>query len=739
MIYTWGYFTERRSEVYIEKLQLAGTEYSDPVSVTFQKGVFSPETSVLEEIDVAKILTFFFYGANALGDDGYSDLVGTLYFCENSIHYKITASGEKSTLCKITTLGDEVIELEDGMTFGDVLFGVDAQAFSATLGFNVFENVGITRAFEQLLQPGSQSVGIYDFMNLLRVAANTKDAESDDVKTDDAEDPSLLEQTRVMENVVSEDLEDTKVLQQTGDLAPVEDDVDILDATMKIAPATDLDIEAKEVSVRKKRKEIDALTCELEDLSRKIEIGRMSDLSEKIEDYKQKKENYEKALEKKREYEDKYRAGTIELPDNEYVNELKYAVEEIKACETELKEIHDERESVDPEHNNNKLSNLYIKVENDGGIEEIRTKLRQMSAGKRIYMFSSILFMIAGVFFILTGAVVSLLPVYKNMFISNTPISIAHVGLFVLTAGLMCLIPSLTCISGMQSVHESILELFADYACENARKPEEFLYTLELAINESEEKKERLEKLRLIEKKVAKCQSRVNEGQRIIREHLTIWDKQFDSRLSFAENAAAALDLAKEFLSEYEAYKNDAERARSLCDEAGYLVMGFGDGIFESDFDPKQYKMSQEQIEQSEKQKQELRNKLDTLYDELDAIKKERDELIFADKAQKAKKARPAPDPWLCELIDKLEVVANSENANSWQMALARSQMIASEQKGALSDALLAPCVLLASFETFYNKVMPPQFIHVGKDKEKFAEEFEKISAKLVSNQIVIY
>ena len=85
--------------MYIEKLQLAGTEYSDPVSVTFQKGVFSPETSVLEEIDVAKILTFFFYGANALGDDGYSDLVGTLYFCENSIHYKITASGEKSTLC----------------------------------------------------------------------------------------------------------------------------------------------------------------------------------------------------------------------------------------------------------------------------------------------------------------------------------------------------------------------------------------------------------------------------------------------------------------------------------------------------------------------------------------------------------------------------------------------------------------------------------------------------------------
>ena len=35
---------------------------SAPVSVTFQKGVFTPETAALEGIDVAKILTFFFYG-----------------------------------------------------------------------------------------------------------------------------------------------------------------------------------------------------------------------------------------------------------------------------------------------------------------------------------------------------------------------------------------------------------------------------------------------------------------------------------------------------------------------------------------------------------------------------------------------------------------------------------------------------------------------------------------------------
>jgi len=739
--------------VYIEKLQLSGTEITEPVSVTFQKGVFSPETSALDGIDVAKILTFFFYGAKALKDDEYSGLVGALYFCENSLHYRINASSEKNVLCKITALGEELIELEDGTSIGDALFGVDAQVFEATLGFGIFENEGIKSAFAQLVESGSDSVGIYDFMNLVREAASAKVpakkdgaptliSEPDKEPTADEGGVASLDETKVLQSVDTEaleDLEQTKVMTKSQDEALDQEIDDPLDATMKIAPATDLEIEEKEAVIKKKRKEIDALTTELEGVSRKIEIGKMSDLSSKVADYKEKKENYEKVLEKKRGYEDKYRAGTIELPDNDYVRELSYAIQEIRECEVELRQIYEERESIDPEHNNNKLSNLYIKVENDGGIDAIREKLGHLMTGKRIYMLSALFFMIAGVFFVATGAVVSLLPVYKNMFIASTPISIAHVGLFVLTAGLMCLIPSLACMSGMQSVHESILEFFADYGCEGAKNSDEFLYTLELAINESEEKKERLEKLRSVEKKVAKCQSRVNEGQRIIREHLTIWDKPFDSRLSYCENATSALELAKEFLSEYEDYKNDAERARALCDEAGYLVMSLGDGIFDDGFDPEQYHMSSEQIAQSEELADELKNKLEKLYDELDALKKERDELVFAENEKKAQKARLAPDPWLCELIDKLEAVANGENANSWEMAIARSQMIASDQKNALSQTLLSAVVLLASFETLYDKVMPPQFIRVGENKEQFIEEFEKIGTKFVSGQIVIY
>lgn len=724
--------------MYIEKLQLSGMGASAPVSVTFQKGVFTPETAALEGIDVAKILTFFFYGSQVLCGDEYENISGTLHFCENSLHYRINATKEKSALYKITSLKEEQIELEEGMAFGDALFGVSSDVFEATLSFGLFENQRIASAFLELTQGSPSSVGIYDFMNRVRDAANAGAAV--DSTSDDQKD---LEDTIVVPfdaPITDDPLEATRVMQDGENATDLKNEViDDLDETIKIAPAPDLEIEALEVRIRRARADIDKTTTELEDISRKTQIGKMSDIAEKIADYKAKKEVYEGALEKKRLYEDTYRAGTIELPDNDYVNELEYAVDEIASCEKELKSIHEERESIDPDHNNNKLSNLYIKVEDDGGIEAIRARLQRLSASKRIYMLSSIFFAIAGAILILAGAVVSLLPIYKNMFIADTMISVAHIGLVVLTSGIMCLIPALTCISRMQTMHEQTLELFVDYGCEGAKNGEEFLKTLELDINESEEKKERLEKLRAVEKKVAACQSRVNEGQRIIREHLTIWDRPFDSRLSYCENAMSAIAVAKEFLSEYEGFKNEAERARIACDEAGYFVMGFEDQLLSSDFDPSLYKMTEDEIAQGEARCEELKVSLNALYDELDALKKERDELVFAEKAQKAQKARPEPDPWLCELIDKLEVIANNENANAWEMAIARAQMIVAKQKAELSETLTAATVILASFETFYDKVMPPQFIRVNGDKEKFVDQIEKLKNEFVSNQIVIY
>lgn len=749
--------------MYIEKLQLAGNEYRDPVSVTFQKGVFCPETAVLEDIDVAEILTFFFYGKSS-GLDYLEDFSGTLHFCENSIHYRINATYDKSALYKITTLAEEKIELEDGMTFGEALFGVDSYVFMSTVSMSVFDNPDIAKILSDLTLPNGQLLGIYDLMNRIREAANAtalEDSDESDTDVKVAEFALGADGTEVtdaansvgganltdplgdtivipmQEDDTEDPLEATRVVEEAS--ATAEEEEDPLDDTIKIAPAPDLEIEAAEVNVRKARRDIDLLTSELEELSKRVEIGKMSDLAEKIADYKEKKKAYEEALKKKRLYEDTYRAGTIELPDNDYVNELCFAVEEIKSCEAELKVIHEERESIDPDHNNNKLSNIYIKVEDDGGIEAIREKLKDMKNGKRIYTLSSIFFAIAGVFLILTGAAVSLLPVYKSLFIANTAISVAHVGLLVLTMGIMCLIPALTSVSGMQSIHENILEMFEDYGCEGAKNPEEFMYNLELAVNESEEKKERLEKLRLVEKKVAKCQSRVSEGQRIIREHLTIWDRAFDGRLSYCENAASAIEVAKEFLSEYESFKNETERARAACDEAGYYIMGFEDKVFDEEFDPCLYRMSEEEIKDGERTVDALKEKLNTLYDELDVLKSKRDELVFAQKEIKAQRARPEPDPWLCELIDKLEVIANSENADAWEMAVARAQMIVSKQKNETSETLKAVILILSAFETFYDKVMPPQFILVNSNKEQFSEEIERLKNELVSNQIVIY
>lgn len=728
--------------MYIEKLQLSGEDLKQPVSVTFQKGVFCPETAALEDIDVAKILTFFFYGSDVLKNSGYENIVGTLHFCENTFHYRINASMERSALYKITVLEEEQIELEDGMTFGDALFGVSAEVFEATVSFGVFDNPSIAKALADITNAAEDPVGIYDLMNNIRSAAKEVGGDSDRslFQTPNMSAPDDLGDTIVLggaENALSDPLEATRVV-PGGAPVPV-DDGELFEETIRIAPAPDLEIEAMEKRIRGVRREIDNTTTELEAVSKKIEIGRMSDLAERIEDYKGKKAAYEKALEKKRLYEDTYRAGTIELPDNEYVNELTFAVEEIKNCEIEMKSIHDEKESIDPDHNNNKLSNLYIKVEDEGGIEAIRAKLKDFESGKRIYMLSSIFFVIAGVIMILAGAAVALLPVYKTMYIADTIVSVSHVGLCVMTLGLVCLLPALTSISGMQSTHEHILELFVDYGCEDAKTSDEFLQILELAVSESEEKKQRLEKLRLVEKKVAKCQSRVNEGQRIIREHLTIWDRPFDSRLSYCENALGALERAKEFLSEYEDFKNETERARAACDEAGYYIMGFEDEIFESDFDPSLYKMSAEEIAVCEDVCESLKDKLNALYDELDALKEKRDALVFEQKEQKAQKAKVQPDPWLCELIDKLEVVANNENSNAWEMTKARAQLITAKHKNEITEQVKAAIVLLSAFETFYDKVMPPQFIRLHGEKEEFIKEMELIGNEFVSNQIVIY
>jgi len=735
-------FSERRVKMYIEKLQLSGECLKENISVTFQKGVFCPETAALEDIDVAKILTFFFYGSDVLKNSGYENIVGTLYFCENTFHYRINASKERSALYKITVLAEEQIELEDGVTFGDALFGVSADVFEATVSFGVFDNQRIAKALSDITLAAADPVGVYDLMNNVRSAAKEVggDGEVSLFRTPNMSAPDDLGDTIVLgkeENAPSDPLEATRVV--PGGAPVPADEGELFEETIRIAPAPDLEIEAMEKRIRGARREIDSTTTEREAVSKKIEIGKMSDLAERIADYKEKKAAYAKALEKKRLYEDTYRAGTIELPDNEYVNELNFAVEEIKSCEIEMKSIHDEKESIDPDHNNNKISNLYIKVEDEGGIEAIRDRIKDLESCKRIYKFSSVLFVIAGMILVLAGAAVALLPVYKSMYIANTAISVAHAGLFVLTMGLVCLLPSITSISGMQSTHEHILEMFVDYGCENAKTTDEFLEILELAVNESEEKKERLEKLRLVEKKVAKCQSRVNEGQRIIREHLTIWDRPFDSRLSYCENAQGALERAREFLSEYEDFKNEAERARAACDEAGYYIMGFEDQIFESNFDPSLYKMTAEEIAVCEDVCESLKDKLNALYDELDELKEKRDALVFEQKEQKAQKAKVQPDPWLCELIDKLEVVANSEDSNAWEMTLARAQMITAKHNGELMEQVKAAVVLMSAFETFYDKVMPPQFIRLRGEKEAFLKEMELIGNDFVSNQIVIY
>ena len=97
------------------------------------------------------------------------------------------------------------------------------------------------------------------------------------------------------------------------------------------------------------------------------------------------------------------------------------------------------------------------------------------------------------------------------------------------------------------------------------------------------------------------------------------------------------------------------------------------------------------------------------------------------------------PDPWLCELIDKLEAIANNDDTNAWKTALARAQMISAKQKTPMSNVLCAATLLLASFETFYDKVMPPQFIKVDCNKEEFAAQIEDLFGEFVSDQIVIY
>ena len=65
--------------------------------------------------------------------------------------------------------------------------------------------------------------------------------------------------------------------------------------------------------------------------------------------------------------------------------------------------------------------------------------------------------------------------------------------------------------------------------------------------------------------------------------------------------------------------------------------------------------------------------------------------------------------------------------------------MIVSKQKNETSETLKAVILILSAFETFYDKVMPPQFILVNSNKEQFGEEIERLKNELVSNQIVIY
>ena len=248
-----------------------------------------------------------------------------------------------------------------------------------------------------------------------------------------------------------------------------------------------------------------------------------------------------------------------------------------------------------------------------------------------------------------------------------------------------------------------------------------------------------------MEKKVAACQSRVNEGQRIIREHLTIWNRPFDSRLSYCENALSAIEYAESFLKEYEVIKNEVERARMEYEDVRYYVIGLEDRIMSPDFNPEELKIDPEELKNCEIQSEALKKSLVEMYDELDDIKNRREVIRSAilyehilsgtdlDDGKKKENEK-------AEMLEKLSIIAESEDANAWETALVRSYMIADRHKDIMSDEIAHYVVMLSCMETFYSRVMPLQII---KNSENISEEIEQSLAQilnsLLTEQIILY
>ena len=726
--------------MYIEKLHLTGIDGNEVMSASFQKGICIAPAMPANMPSPESIISFFFYGV--LPENTDTRINGVLYFCDSSVHYRINRNAEGFLLYKLTAEDETRIELDDGVEPGDILFELDCELFKKTLSIRHLTDERLKALFSDLLNEGG-GIGLYGFMDRVRAcdgAEKTCDGNLDATASDDPDGDT--KKIPFVGDAQIDPLEQTKAIKKVdGDL-----DVKVVsferDETKTFERASDLGLGELERRANELRINIETTTEEISKLSRKLEIGRMSDLAARITTYKEKKEKYESALERKRFFEDTYRSGTIELPDNAYVNELKYSVEEIGKCDAELKEIHKEMEEIDPEHHSNRLSNLYIKVNDEGGIDAVKEKLKHCRSSKLVNTLACILFTLAGLMFICVGAAFTLLPVYKTEIFETLTLTWSHVGLIGLTFGLLSLIPSIMCLSRVQTLYEDIKDMYVEYCCEGAKTPDEFIKMLEEEMGESEEKKERLKRLKEVEKKVAACQSRVNEGQRIIREHLTIWSRPFDNRLSYCENALSAIEYAESFLKEYEVIKNETERARMEYEDVRYYVVGLEDRIMSPDFDPEELKVDPTELEYCEQRSEMLKKSLIEMYDELDSVKNKQEvirSVLLCVDGEEPILNKKEEDSERKELLERLSVVADSENADAWETALVRSYMIADRHRELVNENVAQHVVMLSCMETFYSRIMPVQIItHTEGSTDVLQDALSQISESLLTEQIIL-
>ena len=314
--------------MYIEKLHLAGLDGEKVINVSFKKGICRAPKLPDGMPSPESILSFFFYGELPPEAEG-RDISGVLHFCDSSVHYRINRNADGFLLYKLTAEDETEIELADGVEPGDILFEIDCELFRKTLSIRHVEDPKIQSLFSGLFSEGG-SLGLYEFMDRVRACNDDKSDKAAVTKQKaDTDDPDG--DTKRIPFVTDSDLdplEQTRVIKKAKD--PDGGDEQISDDdTKSFEKVSDLGLDELEKRANELRYNIETTTEEISQLSRKLEIGRMSDIAARISTYKEKKEKYETELERKRLFEDTYRSGTIELPDNAYVNELKYSVEEI--------------------------------------------------------------------------------------------------------------------------------------------------------------------------------------------------------------------------------------------------------------------------------------------------------------------------------------------------------------------------------------------------------------------------